>query len=105
MIAFDKIQELSDRIAATFSPEKIVLFGSYAYGDPKEFSDVDLLIIMNYEGHPHDKSIEIWDAVRPGFSVDLLARKPDDTLRRYSEYDPLIREALDKGKILYERNG
>ena len=37
--------------------------------------------------------------------VDLLARRPDDTARRYAEGDPLIREALDHGKLLYERHG
>lgn len=104
MVTLDKICELSDRIASVFSPEKIVLFGSYAYGNPKEWSDVDLLVILNYEGHPHDKSVEIWSALRPQFSVDLLARRPEDTERRYKEFDPLIREALDKGKVLYERN-
>ena len=36
--------------------------------------------------------------------VDLLARRPEDTARRYEEGDPLIREALDRGKVLYERH-
>jgi predicted nucleotidyltransferase len=104
MIRFEQIQRLSDRIAEQFEPEKIVLFGSYAYGTPKELSDVDLLIILKYEGHPHDKSIEIWNTVQPDFPVDLLARDPEDTNRRYAEYDPLIREALDRGTVLYDRH-
>jgi len=42
--------------------------------------------------------------VNPPFAVDLLARWPDDTQRRYAQGDPLFREALDQGRVLYERS-
>lgn len=104
MVELQEIERLSQKIAEAFDPERIVLFGSYAYGTPRELSDVDLLVILEYEGHPHDKSMEIWDRIRPSFSVDILARRSTDTKQRYDDFDPMIREALDKGKVLYERN-
>jgi predicted nucleotidyltransferase len=98
------ISELSERIIREFHPERIILFGSYAYGQPRPDSDVDLLVVLPFEGTGFRKSLEILNRVSPEFSVDLLARLPEDTARRYAEGDPLIREALDRGKVLYERH-
>jgi len=103
VISIDAIRDLSARIAEKFEPERIVLFGSYAYGNPSEDSDVDLLVILPFEGKGFRKSLEILNAIDPRFSVDLIARRPEDTQRRYIQGDPLIREALDKGSVLYER--
>lgn len=103
MIGLGAITELSNQIAIDFQPEKIILFGSYAYGIPNNDSDVDLLVILSCKDKPFRKSIEMLDKVSPKFSVDLVVRDPDDAIRRYREGDPLIREAMDKGKALYER--
>ena len=105
MVDEKRIADLSDRIVREFQPERIVLFGSYAYGQPRPDSDVDLLVVLPFEGRGFRKSLEILNRVSPDFSVDLLARQPQDTARRYAEGDPLIREALDHGKVLYERHG
>jgi len=105
MVAMSSVIELSERIAREFHPEKIILFGSHAYGAPREDSDVDLLVILPFEGKPLDMSLEILERTDPRFPVDLLARRPDDSARRYAEFDPLIRDAFDHGIVLYERNG
>ncbi len=103
MVALADIQSLADRIARLFQPERIILFGSHAYGQPRESSDVDLLLIMEHEGSALDMDVRIWSATRPPFSADFIIRRPADTARRYREFDPLIREAVDKGKVLYDR--
>jgi len=103
MVAWNTIQEFSSQIASKYEPEKIILFGSYAYGSATDDSDVDILVILQFQGKSFRKSLEILNCIDPHFPIDLLARDPDDTARRYSEGDPLIREALDKGKVLYER--
>ena len=105
MVAMTDVLELSERIAREFHPLRIVLFGSHARGTSDADSDVDLLVILPFEGKPFRKSLEILNRVAPTFTVDLLARRPNDTERRYTEGDPLIREALDFGKVLYERDG
>lgn len=103
MVALNEIQELTRRIAEQFHPDKIILFGSHAYGIPKEYSDVDLLVIMPFEGHPFDKSMEILNKLDPDFSVDVIVRDPKDAAKRYNEFDPLVREAFDRGRVLHER--
>ncbi|HUY14834.1 MAG TPA: nucleotidyltransferase domain-containing protein [Terriglobia bacterium] len=104
MVDQKRIADLCEQIAEAFQPERIILFGSYASGRPSPDSDVDLLVLLPFEGRSFRKSLEILNRMAPEFSVDLLARRPDDTARRYSEGDPLIREAIDHGKVLYERH-
>lgn len=101
----ETIQGLADRIAAKYHPDKVVLFGSRAYGTPNADSDADLLVILPFEGKPFRKSLEILNYLDVRFPLDLIARQPEDVERRYREGDPLIREALDRGRVLYERHG
>jgi predicted nucleotidyltransferase len=105
MVAMHEIQELGREIAEEFDPDKIILFGSHAYGTPQDYSDVDLLVVMPFEGHPFDKSMEMLDLLDRQYTVDLVVRRPDDAERRYAQHDPLIREAFNRGKVLYERRG
>ncbi len=104
MIDESQIVSLGEKIAREFQPERIILFGSYAYGKPRPDSDVDLLVVLPFDGKGFRKSLEILNRVNPNFSVDLVARRPEDAARRYEEGDPLMREALDHGKVLYERH-
>ncbi|OFX15423.1 MAG: hypothetical protein A2Z18_06035 [Armatimonadetes bacterium RBG_16_58_9] len=104
MVSHNTIQELGLRIARECDAMKVILFGSYAYGTQSQDSDVDLLVILPFEGKSFWKSLEILNKVDPQFAVDLIARRPDDTARRYAQGDPLIREALDNGTVLYERS-
>ena len=105
MVKPNDIRELARGIAQEFRPERIVLFGSYAEGTATPDSDVDLLVIMPFRGTPLRKSVEILNRLDVRVPIDLLARRPADVRRRYTEGDPLIREALDRGKVLYERHG
>ena len=104
MIDEQRIRELCERIVQEFQPDKIILFGSYAFGTPTPDSDVDMLVVLPFTGKNFRKSLEILNRTNPNFPIDLLARNPEDTERRYQEGDPLIREALDHGKVLYERH-
>lgn len=104
MIAKQDIQKLADDIGSAFHPERIILFGSHAYGEPQEYSDVDLLVITNHEGRGRDLRSLIHRTVGYRFPTDIVVRSPEDVERRYRGHDPLIREAVDKGKVLYERH-
>ncbi len=105
MVDMRDIGLLAQQISDEFNPEKIILFGSYAYGTPGPNPDVDFLVILPFQGKSFRKSLDILNAVSPKFSVDLIVRRPEEVRRRYDCGDPLIREALDKGKVLYERTG
>jgi len=100
-ITQEQIQEYSDRIAAEFKPERIILFGSYAYGAPTADSDVDLLIIMPFEGDSIRKVVEIRGAVHAGFPLDLLVRTPAQVEQRIAWNDWFMREIVEKGKVVY----
>ncbi|MBW1953946.1 MAG: nucleotidyltransferase domain-containing protein, partial [Deltaproteobacteria bacterium] len=91
MVDETTIQDLCRRIVAEFKPERIILFGSYARGTPTPDSDVDLLVILPFKGKNLCMSLEILNRTDPKFPIDLLARTPEDTARRYREGDPLIR--------------
>jgi predicted nucleotidyltransferase len=89
------------QIAERFHPDKIILFGSYAYGRPHEDSDVDLLVIMPARNQ-HDQAVKIrWELPAP-FAMDLLVRTPKNLKWRLEEGDSFHTEITSKGKILYE---
>ena len=98
----NRIGEVSRRIAQAFHPDRIVLFGSHARGTAGEDSDVDLLVVMPFEGKAVAKSVEIRLKVRPGFPMDLLVRTPEKVQERLAMGDGFMREILDTGKVLYE---
>jgi predicted nucleotidyltransferase len=103
VVQINDIQELANRIAREFEPDRIILFGSYARGTAAADSDVDLLVILPFEGKGFWKSVEIINRVNVPFSLDLMAYRPEAAARRYAQGDPLIRDAMDHGRVLYER--
>jgi predicted nucleotidyltransferase len=102
MVTRREITELCDRIARKFKPERIILFGSYAYGVPNEDSDVDLLVVLPLTDSRTAKAIEIRNAIPVDFPLDLLACSPDYLKQRVSQEDFFLREIVEKGQILYE---
>src|SRR5881275_1952406 len=74
MVDMHSIGEMTARIVQEFQPERIILFGSYAYGTPTADSDVDLLVILPFEGKAPRKSLEILNKINPQFAVDILVR-------------------------------
>lgn len=103
MVTQIEIEQVAKRIAKEFDPDRIILFGSHAHGTAGPDSDVDLLVVLPFEGKPFWKSLEIVNRIDAQFSLDLIARNPADAARRYAQRDPLIHDALDHGRLLYER--
>jgi len=101
-ISRQTINMLARQIARQFNPRKIILFGSYAYGKPTEDSDVDILVIMPFEGRNPRKATEIWMATKPKFPIDIMVRKPAEIKKRIQMGDFFMREITEKGKVLYE---
>src|SRR5215467_6689589 len=91
------IRRFARRIAERFHPQKIVLFGSYAYGTPHVESDVDLLVIMPCR-NAIDQSIRIGLAFERPFSVDLLVATPWQVERRLKDGNWFMTEVMEKGK-------
>jgi predicted nucleotidyltransferase len=102
MVAMVDIEALAREIARDFRPDRIILFGSYAYGKPAADSDVDLLVIMPCRGNPLHKSVEILRKTQVRFAVDLLVRTPLEVRQRLAWNDFFLREIIEKGRVLYE---
>jgi len=96
------LKSFVERLVRQFRPERVVLFGSYAWGKPTGQSDIDLLVIMPFEGSGIRKASEIALAVPPPFPLDLIVRTPDQVRHRLQCNDFFLREILEKGTVLYE---
>jgi predicted nucleotidyltransferase len=101
MATMESIRAVSKRIAAEFQPEQIILFGSHAYGTAREDSDVDLLVVMPFEGMAAYKAVEILNSVDPPFPVDLLVRRPEELEQRIALNDWFLRDIVTRGQTLY----
>lgn len=102
MITTEKIQDVSQQIVREFKPERIVLFGSYAQGNPAEDSDVDLLIILPFKGRSVRKAVEMRLKIKSPFPIDLIVRTPEEIRKRMSMNDPFMVNVIKNGRVLYE---
>jgi predicted nucleotidyltransferase len=102
MVDRTTITELCQAIARMVRPERIILFGSYAYGRPSAGSDVDLLVVLRFRGNPVRKAAEILEKVNPRIGVDLLVRTPAQVRQRLAWNDFFMREIVEKGKVLHD---
>ena len=101
---WQQIRRLCDAIAQEFHPEKIVLFGSYAYGEPRPDSDVDLLVVMPFEGSPFRQAAMILSHVVHTVGVlpmDLLVRTAEQVQERLHMGDSFMRDIIEHGKMMY----
>ncbi len=95
------IRRFARQIAERFHPDKIILFGSYAYGQPHEESDVDLLVIMP----AYDEiaqAIRIRRECERPFALDLIVKTPERLERELKQENWFLREVVSQGRILYE---
>lgn len=101
-----QVRAITRKIVEHFRPEKIILFGSHAYGNPGPDSDVDLLVIMRSRKRPAARSTEVSMVCHPGtISMDILVRTPAEIRRLKKGFRPSWHEVLGEGKVLYNRNG
>jgi predicted nucleotidyltransferase len=96
------IRRYARRVAERFQPDKIILFGSHAYGRPHADSDVDILVVMPARNEI-DQAVRIDRVIDPQFPLDLIVRTPTSIAWRLNEGDWFLREIVTKGKVLYEK--
>jgi len=98
------IRAIVDHIAKHFQPEKIVLFGSYAYGKPDSGSDLDLLIVMDTPEGEMEKALAIRKNLPPyPFTIDVIVRSRETLEKRKKMGDWFLQEITKNGKVIYER--
>ena len=96
------IQELVRQIVDGFQPQRVLLFGSYAYGSPRPESDVDLLVVMDTPLREVQQAVAIYQALQHPFGLDLIVHTPAHLAQRLELGDAFLQEIVSRGKVLYE---
>jgi predicted nucleotidyltransferase len=102
-IPLSVIRRFARQVVEQFHPDKIILFGSYAYGRPHADSDVDILVVMPARNQI-DQAFKIHWALQPPFPLQLIVRTPANLKWRLEEGESFLTEVMAKGKVLYEAN-
>jgi len=103
MISYDEIRKYASLIAERFHGASIVLFGSQARGDARPDSDVDLLVVMPFEGKGMRQAVAIRQELRAPFALDLVVRRPDEIATRTERRDFFLQDVMNTGLVLYDR--
>jgi len=98
------LRAITRTIVDAVHPEKVILFGSYAYGKPTVDSDIDLLVVMRSRKQPVERARAISELfLDRHFGMDVLVRTPAELKERLRIGDYFFQEITQKGKVLYER--
>ncbi len=98
------IQEMVKRLVRDYTPQQIILFGSYAYGQPTQDSDIDLLIIKDTPEGFWDRMDSVRRVVtgaHPHIPIEPLIYTPDEIVRRLKAKDQFVQGILQNGEVLY----
>jgi len=100
------LKQITQRIVEEFQPERIILFGSYAYGNPTIHSDVDLLVITRkmakQSTFARTRAVSKLFPQRR-FGMDVLVRTPQEVKTRLAIGDDFMQDIIEHGSVLYER--
>ena len=102
------LTQVVDRLKIRYQPERIVLFGSWAYGTPSMDSDVDVLIVKRTDQPFHRRWADVYRLVRPavkGVDFSPFVLTPEEVAQRQRAHDPFIEEILTRGETLYAASG
>ena len=104
MIAFKVIDEIANKIAINFQPDKILLFGSYANGGANNDSDIDLLIIKNSDLPRYKRSAEIRKSlIGTKEPIDVIVYTQEEFDKEKDDEYSFLNTAIKTAKVLYER--
>jgi len=98
----DKLGKVMHGLKA-YDAEKAILFGSAARGNDDAYSDIDLIVIKRTDKRFLDRLAEVIRAIDPDFALDVLVYTPEEFERMLADENPLLTEAVEHGKVIYER--
>ncbi len=101
-VTLDEIKPIVEQTVARFQPQKVILFGSHAYGEPTPDSDVALLVIMETDENPLRTAGRISAAIDHPFPLDILVMRPGYFAESPAEKDIFETQIAEKGVVLYE---
>jgi len=102
----ETILSIVEKIKDSYQPDKIILYGSYAYGKPDNDSDIDLLIIKQTDERPIDRRVfvrRLLSGLRRGYPFSSIVVTPEELKRRLEIGDQFFWEIVTKGEVLYAK--
>jgi predicted nucleotidyltransferase len=102
----DQLRPYLQVLVEQFHPEQVILFGSYAYGEPTPDSDVDLLVVKDTGKSPVSEATRIRRALRhlrhtvSNLPLDIMVRAPGDLSARIAHGADFHEEIVRKGLVL-----
>jgi len=104
MIGTDKISEIINKIVTGYNPEKIILFGSYATGNPNEDSDLDLFVIKDSDLPRPQRTVQVRKMLYGSMiPIDLIVYTPKEIDESKENRFSFVYKVLNTGKTIYER--
>ncbi|MDP8240246.1 MAG: nucleotidyltransferase domain-containing protein [Candidatus Hatepunaea meridiana] len=101
-----RIRAIANRIAEEYKPEKIILFGSYAWGTPGSDSDIDLFIVKDTDDRFIDRSVAVHRIIhdlRRYLSLDIIVITPNELEKQTTKGNQFLDSIVNEGKVLYGR--
>jgi len=99
----EEIKKITDQIVKNYKPEKIILFGSFAYGKPKENSDVDLVVIKKTKERFGSRLFKVVRFIKSKMGTDILVYTPEEWEAGIKNDYYFFKEIKNKGKLVYEK--
>jgi uncharacterized protein len=104
MISKEKISEVVRKIASGYNPDKIILFGSYAYGNPNEDSDLDIFVIKETDLPRPQRTVQVRKMLFGSLiPIDLIVYTPKEIEESRDNHFGFVYKVLSTGKTIYER--
>lgn len=102
IIIRQKIKKVVADVIDKIKPEKVILFGSFAYGKPNSDSDVDLLFVTDTKLSGLKRYCWVSSQIEHKFPMDILVKTRKEIRERLKMGDPFFKEIIKKGEVLYE---
>lgn len=96
------VAKIAEEIKVHFHPQKIILFGSYAWSRPTEDSDIDIFLIMESDLRRDERARQVQHIFSDRtFPLDIIVYTPQEVKRSLARGNPFVKEILTKGSVLY----
>lgn len=99
------LERLVGKLIAGYAPQRVILFGSHAYGEPDPHSDLDLLIVKETSETPFQRRVQVGRIVqdrRRKTPIQPLVITPQELEAQIRKGDPFLTEILERGEVLYD---
>lgn len=104
MYSRKKITEIIEKIKESSNPDKIYLFGSYAYGKPNKNSDLDICVIKDDFKNKNDELSKIKKNIfNFGIAADILLFNKENFAKRQDIWGSVQHEIFKNGIKIYEK--